>query len=860
MIQSVMVSALAGLICWSGDDVVLAQDGKTPYVIVVQPGATLAETHAAKELAYYLERLSGASFPIQMVDAGAACPNHAIIVGPGPVATTCFPVVDLTTFGSEEVIVELRPPKLLIAGGRPRGTLYAVYRFLHEHCGCRWWAPWAESIARNPVLRVAPSSLREKPCFDYRDVNCFPAQEAAWSSRNLVNGASFAATEAIGENVQYAGFVHTFFSLVPPDPNFRLHPEWFSLIDGQRTTHKTQLCLTNPALQRFTVEQVKAVLRNNRKAQIVSVSQNDNHGHCDCPACGALDKKHGSRAGSLLHFVNRVAVEVAKDFPDVLVDTLAYSKTRKVPAGLRAAPNVVVRLCSIECDVGVPFDHLRNSDYAADLRSWSNNCDHLYTWDYTANFNHYCLPHPDWFVLGPNLRFLQQHGVKGVFCEGAYAANGGEMAELRSWLQARLLWNPRQNEVDLLNEFLVGYYGPNAAKYIAEYFKLMSDAQKGTRLSCFNEPSQSPCFTFKVLNEAEHLWQAALRACQNEPDYSWRVGQGHLSVRYAWLVRWAALRRECRTLGQKWPVPDARGDVAKEWLRTATKKGPPGWSPLTNIDELHLITPEEIAARLSREPQGVVDSTGPVPGWLGSLFWAILGAPRGLFWLAGLPLAIGIGLAWQWPRPGWRKTRLAFGGMGSLALGAAVVLYLWNAEQLTARPAAYVILGISFSLAFSLLQLLLQLHAFTRRIAWICFFAALTLAGTTLVAHRPYFEARIQPLGARDFRNASFCGANLHHAILHGANLEKSDLSQANLSKAYLIYARMQGARLCGADLHGAILIYTDLRDADLRGADLRGAQIQDVTSTMFTGASYDSHTRWPEGFRPEDWDMIQVD
>ena len=28
---------------------------------------------------------------------------------------------------------------LLLAGGRPRGTLYAVNRFLQEQCGVRWW-------------------------------------------------------------------------------------------------------------------------------------------------------------------------------------------------------------------------------------------------------------------------------------------------------------------------------------------------------------------------------------------------------------------------------------------------------------------------------------------------------------------------------------------------------------------------------------------------------------------------------------------------------------------------------------------------------------------------------------------------
>ena len=77
---------------------------------------------------------------------------------------------------------------------------------------------------------------------------------------------------------------------------------------------------------------------------------------------------------------------------------------------------------------------------------WSKICPRLYVWDYTTDFAHYVQPHPNWFVLGPNLRFFQQHNVRGVFEQGAYQSHGSEMAELRAWVLAQLLWNPKQDD------------------------------------------------------------------------------------------------------------------------------------------------------------------------------------------------------------------------------------------------------------------------------------------------------------------------------------------------------------------------------------------------------------------------------
>ena len=188
----------------------------------------------------------------------------------------------------------------------------------------------------------------------------------------------------------------------------------------------------------------------------------------------------------MITFVNYVAEHIQPEFPNVAVDTLAYQYTRKPPKTLHPLPNVIVRLCSIECNFRAPLDDPSNAAFLSDLQDWSKICHRLYVWDYVTDFPDYLLPHPNWFVMGPNLRLFQKYNVQGVFEEGAYQSNGAEMAELRAWLLAQLLWNPQQDDQALIQEFLNGYYGEAAAKPICHYLDLMQDISKGSYLACYH--------------------------------------------------------------------------------------------------------------------------------------------------------------------------------------------------------------------------------------------------------------------------------------------------------------------------------------------------------------------------------------
>lgn len=563
------------------DAATLAINGRPKSVIIVDPSATAVEFYAARQLAENLRQITGAVFEIR---TNTTAPRQSILVGQGKAALKYFPNVPYDKLGDEEWVIQTKGNRLLLSGGRPRGALYAVSRFLQDRCGVRWWTPWASRVPPQASLRIADLNIRGRPAFEYREPFWFTAFDADWCWKNLCNGNSSNLKPGQGGCVKYnGGFVHTSYPLVPPDKYFGAHPEWYSLIGGKRVSAGAQLCTSNPKLREFLLDQVREELRARPDARIVSVSQNDCFGPCECDNCKAIDDAEGSHAGSMIALVNYIAGKIAPEFPDAAIDTLAYQYTRKPPRRLRPLPNVIVRLCSIECNFREPLDDPSNAAFADDIRNWSKLTGRLYVWDYVTDFWHYMLPHPNWFVLGPNLRFFQTNHVRGVFEEGAYQSYDSEMEEMRAWVLAQLLRDPQQDDRALIREFLDGYYGA-AGKSIWRYLELMENASKGFALYCGSSPDV-PFLNFKTLRAAEQLWQQAEQAVAGDEDSLERVRLGHLAVRYAWLTRWDGLRKECAGGGGSWPLDDSKKKVAEEWRSVA--HGIPGkpWTKVTAINE-----------------------------------------------------------------------------------------------------------------------------------------------------------------------------------------------------------------------------------------------------------------------------------
>jgi len=263
--------------------ITISQNGAAKAVVVVAADASEPERHAADELADFLQQITGAKFDIEPAPAEG---KSRLLIGPGAAKLA---QADFSTdgLGADGIIIRNVGDDLILAGGHPRGTLYAVYTFLDDNLGCRWWSSKVSTIPKKSTVMVGDLDIRYVPALEYREPYWYDAFDADWAVRNKANGQRPALDAKRGGKHIYEGFVHTFNRLIPPEEYFKGHPEWFSEIEGKRTFNRAQLCLTNEQMYQELLKNLKTQLRNNPAATIASVSQNDWRRNCQCSKCAA---------------------------------------------------------------------------------------------------------------------------------------------------------------------------------------------------------------------------------------------------------------------------------------------------------------------------------------------------------------------------------------------------------------------------------------------------------------------------------------------------------------------------------------------------------------------------------------------
>ena len=541
--------------------------GTARYDIALASDASAVERTAAKELQGYLKKITGADFPV--ITAGAAGSKPVIAVGSGA-ALAVAPRLDLSKkeLGDDGIVLKTVGENLILTGatGAKRGSLYAVNEFLSRQAGVRWWTPDAETVPVNPALAIETVDVRYRPAIRYRETlaNCGKTLTSPWSiddrMRFLVhsrsNGHFVKIPDSWGDNQPTLGWAHTFFNpdgsgnLIPPKKYFNDHPEWFSEIKGKRQwdlgksfVDKGQLCMTNEEMLEEMGRNVLEWLRQNPGADLVAVDINDNMNKCECAKCRAIDEAEGSHMGSVLHGVNRVADIVGAARPDVLLTTLAYFHTRQPPTHIRPRDNVVIRLAVIERSVAQPIDSKNNAKIKQDLDNWAKVAGKLAIWDYNANLVYHFIPEPRFKFFGPDIRLYRDHGAISVFTQGCHGFSPvSDFNEMNTWMVLQLLWNPDQDELALVNEFLSGFYGA-AAPFLLEYLNLTAEAVGQTKIHSFRQPN-ADWMTLEIMNKATALFTKAREAVAADPVLAGRVVRAQLSLDYQWLLRYADYHRE----------------------------------------------------------------------------------------------------------------------------------------------------------------------------------------------------------------------------------------------------------------------------------------------------------------------------
>lgn len=473
------VSALA--------DFTLVRDGQ-PQAAIVVGSAAPEVTEAAESLQTFLERMSTARLPVvaARTDAGGRAAWEPSAAAGAVVLCLTEDLPALAPPGPVPALAEAvrhdgfalfcdGATRLFVVAAQPVGLVYGAHDLL-ERLGCRWYFPGSlgeEIPVRATFALPALSSLQNPSMVDRNMWYAYGGRPdwqkegyRRWQRRNKMGGLRFSAG-------------HNLTRVVPPARYGNEHPEYFPLWGGKRhvpapdEAHNWQPCTSNPEVVAVAVAAATKSFTENPAQASFSLSPNDGYGWCECEACRAQDPPEQRTARNqfkgrrMLLFVNAVARELARAFPDKYLAWYAYAGTVEPPTDVKAEANVLTLLAHygyVGCNVHAMADRgcELNQKFLVVLDGWDRVADHLMIREYWSllcgeedAMARVCAG----YSLAEDIPLLVRRGFIGASAESE--PEYGSSA-INFYLAAKLMWQADQPLEPILEDYYRGMYGAAA--------------------------------------------------------------------------------------------------------------------------------------------------------------------------------------------------------------------------------------------------------------------------------------------------------------------------------------------------------------------------------------------------------------
>ena len=489
----------------------IAENNTPQCVIAVAANPSEFEKQAASELKSFLSKITGTAFTVLPESKVANKP--AIYLGQTDYAHK--EGIDFTNADKEEWIIKTVGKNLIISGGRPVGTLYGVYEFL-EKLGVYFLSKDQTIVPIKKLLAIKNIDEKNKPAFAGRNIYdgfSWPAyvtkvpvniNKGHWlyRLRNRLNGGHGIVRNDIidaiylGDMFNLTMSFHTFSYYVNPKL-FSKHPEYFTMDkNGKRVKPKSfsaqgSLCLSNPEVWKVTLDSLRKYIKRDRKRfpkekwpVVYDISTLDNTPYiCFCPKCSKIVEEEGGDAGLVLRYINHVATEIAKEYPEIKIRTFAYSSTKDVPKITRPASNVLIQYCDEfpQSDCYRPLTSKFNTKLLANLENWHKSGAKLLLWDYWNMGGRFFNPPRIETVtdaIQPDMKTFRRLNIASLFLEAEKdQVTPQNFIDLNYFLAAQLMINPDKDVEKLIDIFITGYYGP-AAPEMSKYLSIIRNGIK----------------------------------------------------------------------------------------------------------------------------------------------------------------------------------------------------------------------------------------------------------------------------------------------------------------------------------------------------------------------------------------------
>jgi len=447
--------------------VVLVGNGQPRGRIVLMENIS-ARIDMLAELQNVIELTTGTRLPVERGKLEGDGP--AIVIGDCEAARAAG--IDPDALDYEGFAIKTAPNRIYIVGSNkaaPAGLRYGVLEFMERYVGVRYyWPPQSggRSIEANQNLVVPPVWIEDAPVFRKRENwptfgGGGPNGELVTLHTMLRQGNSWPV------NLQ----VHTPRWINVPE--FRQTPELFQRrSDGTRNF--SQICYSSPQTFDRYIKEIARVYDEGQPADAnrmgisgnaISVSDPaDAAISCYCDRCRKLwdteSGGYGTASRIMADFVQRLANEVKKRWPDKTIIFLPYSNYTNAPDGYSFPGNVEVQICGMP---GIAqYKEPRQLKWEQDqidgwskisgrkIQNWHYSC-----WPEDRTRAPYHYPH----VLKSYYQ-SNRDKIIGTFINGTNDHWPRQNFSLYVWF--KVMWNPDFDVDAALREHCRRMYGPAA--------------------------------------------------------------------------------------------------------------------------------------------------------------------------------------------------------------------------------------------------------------------------------------------------------------------------------------------------------------------------------------------------------------
>ncbi len=470
----------------SGEDLVLAGDGKADYQIVVPDApATAAIGECLRQVARLMQTAFHAQgFELSIVAEGQRDPaKSGIYLGDTAFArTNGVDVAKLKDWGyihkvvGRDVIIAGRDHPAPRESEGPRrpvfdrvGTAKGAADFLRQYVGTRFLYP--DIPLRASLQAAAEIDLLTSPAIEFiptptvaipgnLDVRqTVPLKyNIAWGSGagfyDLANNRFPIVDEVFGG--------HTYQRAVPLDKYAETHPEYFALIDGKRLVDPTvnaQYCISNAEVQRLMYEDLIGWL--DKGCETVDLGQPDGFRPCQCDACRELFDTGDDWSEKLWILHRRLAEQVLAARPGKQVTMMSYILTALPPKTFTQFPeNTRIMLTGTNEEDIAPWRACTvPGGFTSYVYNWCPNLGSRYTPMRTPRF------------VESQVKRLVDNRIQSVYRDGPGALYGLEGPVY--YTMGRMFDDAENNRAqDLVNEFCGAAFGKASSPMLRFYERL----------------------------------------------------------------------------------------------------------------------------------------------------------------------------------------------------------------------------------------------------------------------------------------------------------------------------------------------------------------------------------------------------